>query len=188
MNENLEQALKSIRINCFEAEKCISEKEYEASLFYIKNAMKDDSNLIFPNRIILKNCENAEEYTHYGKCYHLIEANNKQLKIVFDKRENESFSYGSNKIYLPFDCIAPSMFEGIHHAMQFSLINNSIEYLKEFHKKNIESIEKCAYYWLANIFPEHKKGKDLLIMPQNFEKILEKSPEEIIKMEKQRIY
>jgi hypothetical protein len=176
----------NIRENGFLAQDLIKEEEYLASMKPIQNMLLVDAKYIFGSKIKIITPELHNIFdTNY---YYPVLINNKNVSITFDSEKYEYYKYKPSTVSLPKNCKAPSLFEGLHHALQYCFANYKELSYDEFHKKNTTKIEECAYYWRINVFPEDKYYKDSIITPSNFEWILEKDPEEIILIEKEIIY
>ena len=181
----LSDFLLGIRKNGYLAQELIGKGEYLASIEPIQNILALDAEYVFGSKIraIEPNMKNifGTEYYYFAKI------NNKDISIAFDSQDFEYYRYIISSVSLPKDCKAPSLFEGLHHSLQYCQPNN-IESYSELHKKNTEKFEACAYYWRINAFPENKDYKDSIIAPLSFDWIMEKKPGEIILLEKEIIY
>jgi hypothetical protein len=174
-----------VRDNCFLAEELISSKNYFASLKPMQNLLMIDAEYVFSSKI--KRLEPNKKIIFGTEYYYFAQINGKDISIAFDSENFEYYKYIILSVSVPKNCKAPSLFEGLHHALQYCLPSN-IESYSELHKKNTENFEACAYYWRINAFPEDKKYKDSIIKPLNIEWIIGKKPEEIILLEKEIIY
>ncbi len=177
--------IEGVRDSCFLAEESISAKDYISSLKPMQNLLMLDAEYVFGSKIreIEPNVKNifGTEYYYFAKI------NGKDISIAFDSEDFEYYRYIISSVSLPKNCKAPSLFEGLHHSLQYCLPNNIGSY-SELHKKNTEKFEACAYYWRIKSFPENKDYKDSIIKPLDFGWIIKKKPEEIMLLEKEIIY
>jgi hypothetical protein len=188
MMPDLECFLEKIRDNALKAEGCIKSGKYGDSIEYMKLIIKDDSEFVFPELKIKECCDiKFEAFKEMNYC--LMNLNGNDIKAVFRKQKYGLYHYMAKLISLPLNCSAPSLFEEVHHSLQHSALPKNMELMNyyNFNGKN-GVMEQCAYYWRIMIFPENKKKKDKIILPDNFENMLKKSHEEIIGLEKSIIY
>jgi hypothetical protein len=188
-NLGLEKAFSDIRNNSYSAQELIAKKKYNESINYMKNIINIESKSIF-NEVSL-NESNEEDYTLLGKLYFpLISINGNDITVVFDENNNcETYNFINSEVNFSMNCLAPAIFEELHHSIQYSRKGVTKNNIEKFNKKNNIRIEKCAYYWRIKIFPENKRIKDEMNKTRSidFSGILKQKPSSIIKIENKNI-